>query len=159
MDEVGGIGVVWDTEPSNPQRFVVVKLVANGPAHESGMIHIGDTLLSVDGIIPTDLDHVRRAIMGRVGTIVSLLMRSTTTGSHLKIQLQRRRLYTSDGRVSIQSSSPPSVSGLSSYSSSSQRISASYPSAVSYRPPSSPNTVITSTAALSGRLATSRDFG
>ena len=77
----GGIGIVLQKDAAN--RMVVVRLVAGGPAEESGTVLAGDVLQDVGGVEPPaggwEMADVLALIIGAHGTPVQLGLRRGTS--------------------------------------------------------------------------------
>mmetsp|Transcript_58383 Transcript_58383/g.137581 ORF Transcript_58383/g.137581 Transcript_58383/m.137581 type:complete len:242 (-) Transcript_58383:33-758(-) len=86
----GGIGVGWERDER--KDFVISKILPTGPAAESGTLRVGDKLISVDNVVPRDMEHLRQLIRGPPESLVQLSLRSTYTGETIRVQLHRRNL-------------------------------------------------------------------
>lgn len=69
LDSYTGIGVA--TEVNSDGHIVITKVIANGPAEESG-IKAGDIITKIDGEAPKSLEDASDKITGRAGTSVTV---------------------------------------------------------------------------------------
>jgi len=104
IDEKGGVGLVLgyttaQVRGTEKRTLVVKKIVEGGPAHVSGMIEVGDLILTVDGVDMGELTLRGAAeyMAGDLGTEVRLSMVKPSGGFHFVETLVRSKV--SEGRI------------------------------------------------------------
>eukprot|EP00294_Goniomonas_avonlea_P015537 CAMPEP_0114560800 /NCGR_PEP_ID=MMETSP0114-20121206/11653_1 /TAXON_ID=31324 /ORGANISM="Goniomonas sp, Strain m" /LENGTH=1366 /DNA_ID=CAMNT_0001746371 /DNA_START=50 /DNA_END=4147 /DNA_ORIENTATION=+ len=95
-----GIGVLLQRQGN---RTSILDLVAGGPAHASGQLHVGLLVREVDGHLVEQLEFqdVLSLIRGPVGTSVSLLVEDPATGVSKLVLVSRTLMQQPDGEVSL----------------------------------------------------------
>lgn len=70
---VGGVGIVFQVGP-NGDGLVVASLAVDGPAEQSGQVHAGDVLVSIDRIDVREMsaEDIAQYILGAPGSRVRL---------------------------------------------------------------------------------------
>ena len=79
--EVQGVGLAL--QPT-PQGFIVTQFIKDSPAAKSGMVHVKDRLVEVDGksVQGKNLSQVMEMLSGKSGTTVSLLFKRSVQGRY-----------------------------------------------------------------------------
>ncbi len=90
--DFGGIGVYIVQDPRN--KHILVEPIEGTPAYKAGM-KIGDRILSVDGhdVAAMKLDAVERLIRGKIGTVVSVAVRSHQQKASHVVSITRQQIY------------------------------------------------------------------
>jgi len=107
--EVQGVGIA--IQPNKDGGYTISQLIEGGPAAKSGLIHVKDQLIEIDGkpVADKSFDEVMEQISGKVGTkaIVvvsrSVIENGKPVDKTIRADLVREEIFINDDRAEVSS--------------------------------------------------------